>query len=75
VHTITLVIVVIKWQLFVFSYGYWFNTFENVSCRATCKHKILCVATQIFRNVRILEEVYGKLAMKKMQAYEWHKHS
>jgi hypothetical protein len=44
----------------------WLLAFENVDYRTTCEHKLLCFAVQIyFREVGVLEEAYGKVAVKK----------
>jgi hypothetical protein len=72
--SVILGIVIIKCQLFV-HVDCWFVTFEKVGYGTTYEHKMLWFAAQItFRDKHMIEEAYGKAAVKKIKLYEWHKH-
>jgi hypothetical protein len=51
----------------------WFVTFWNVGYRITCE-RIICVLLHKphWETLRMFEEAYSKVAVKKTQVYEWH---
>jgi hypothetical protein len=53
---------------------FWFVTFQNVGCRTMCEQRILCFITHP-KTLRLFEEAYDKVAVKKIQVYGWNKHS
>jgi hypothetical protein len=62
------IIVGVECQVFVATdSGY--LAFENVRYRTTC----VLLLKSPSGTLRLLEEAYGKVAMKKTRVYEWHK--